>query len=112
MVTSIWWDIVRPRLWIIALAACIVAASCGGSGRTRPGGGPCGGTGQRCCAANTCNVGGCCIGGMCTAPGAACMGDGTSGTCRTGSCQTTAGAACGAVGQSCCGGFVPDAGFG
>ena len=76
----------------------------GSEGGPPPG---CGGSGQDCCLANTCNGGGCCVLGQCRASGQAC-GDGVGqfglpGTCNNGSCQNAGNVACGQPGQPCCG---------
>ena len=75
----------------------------GGTGTGGAAGPACGGSGQACCAANTCNGGGCCVGGMCVGAGMTCGNGNTTGTCTNGSCQNAAGTACGAIGQICCG---------
>jgi len=109
----------RPRPTqddIAALRAWITSCPIAGPGAPRPAppdagatGGPppgCGGPGQDCCLASTCNDGGCCVQGQCRGNGMAC-GDGPgmagiAGTCRNGSCQNAGNVACGSPGQPCC----------
>jgi hypothetical protein len=105
-------DIRVLREWI---QSCLVAGPSDGpdagapppgdSGTAPPPG--CGGPGQDCCLANSCNAGGCCVLGQCRGEGQAC-GDGVGqfglpGTCHAGSCQNAGNVACGNPGQPCCG---------
>jgi hypothetical protein len=116
-------DVAVLREWI---ATCLAMGSppMGGSGGSGAGGsggagdpadaGPppgCGGPGQDCCLANTCNGGGCCVLGVCRGNGQAC-GDGVGraglpGMCTNGSCQNAGNVACGSSTQACCMGDAP-----
>jgi hypothetical protein len=105
-------DIRVLRDWI---QSCLGVGSSGGpDGAARPpadaGSNPapgCGGPGQDCCLANSCNAGGCCVLGQCRGDGQAC-GDGVGqfglpGTCHAGSCQNAGNVVCGGPEQPCCG---------
>jgi hypothetical protein len=58
--------------------------------------GPCGGSGDKCCALNTCGGGGCCLSGYCTSAGRTCA-ETDAAVCSAGACG-----ACGAPGSPCC----------
>ncbi len=57
---------------------------------------PCGGPGDPCCALNTCGDGGCCVGNVCASPTSVCFGTDAA------VCANSACGACGGSGQPCC----------